>query len=202
VFTATSAVCVTGLVTVDTGTSWSTFGHLVILGLMQVGGLGIMTVASLLVVLVSRRLGLRARLVAQAQSGSLDLSDVRRVLRNVVLFSLVGEAPDRGGAGWAPRDGLRVGAGRRQDAADDAGSPAQGYANVRVYGGRSPELTPIITSLTEALTTCTSAGYWPSYSSVAEIAGRMSAGLAIHIAAPEVAGSRPPPATNPNRYDR
>jgi len=92
VFTATSAVCVTGLVTVDTGTAWSTVGHVVILGLMQVGGLGIMTVASLLVVLVSRRLGLRARLVAQAQSGSLDLSDVRRVLRNVVLFSLVGEA--------------------------------------------------------------------------------------------------------------
>jgi len=51
-----------------------------------------MTVASLLVVLVSRRLGLRARLAAQAQSGNLDLSDVRRVLRNVVLFSLAGEA--------------------------------------------------------------------------------------------------------------
>jgi potassium uptake TrkH family protein len=92
VFTATSAVCVTGLVTVDTGTSWSAAGHVVILGLMQVGGLSIMTVASLLVVLVSRRLGLRARLVARAQSGNLDLSDVRRVLRNVVLFSLAGEA--------------------------------------------------------------------------------------------------------------
>ncbi|MDD7969352.1 TrkH family potassium uptake protein [Actinomycetospora lemnae] len=92
VFTATSAVCVTGLVTVDTATAWSPVGHVVILALMQVGGLGIMTVASLLVVLVSRRLGLRARLVAQAQSGSLDLSDVRRVLRNVVLFSVVGEA--------------------------------------------------------------------------------------------------------------
>lgn len=92
VFTATSAVCVTGLVTVDTGTSWSTAGHLVILALMQVGGLSIMTVASLLVVLVSRRLGLRARLAARAQSGNLDLSDVRRVLRNVVLFSLAGEA--------------------------------------------------------------------------------------------------------------
>jgi trk system potassium uptake protein TrkH len=91
VFTATSAVCVTGLVTVDTGTSWSAAGHVVILGLMQVGGLSIMTVASLLVVLVSRRLGLRARLAAQAQSGNLDLSDVRRVLRNVVLFSLAGE---------------------------------------------------------------------------------------------------------------
>ena len=92
VFTATSAVCVTGLVTVDTGISWSPAGHVVILGLMQVGGLSIMTVASLLVVLVSRRLGLRARLVARAQSGNLDLSDVRRVLRNVVLFSLAGEA--------------------------------------------------------------------------------------------------------------
>ncbi|MCD2185758.1 TrkH family potassium uptake protein [Actinomycetospora soli] len=91
-FTATSAVCVTGLVTVDTGAHWSSFGHVVLAGLMQIGGLSIMTVASLLVVLVSRRLGLRARLVAQAQSGSLDLSDVRRVLRNVVLFSLAGEA--------------------------------------------------------------------------------------------------------------
>ncbi|MFC5139916.1 TrkH family potassium uptake protein [Actinomycetospora rhizophila] len=91
-FTATSAVCVTGLVVVDTGTYWSTFGHVVIAGLLQVGGLSIMTVASLLVVLVSRRLGLRARLVARAQSGPLDLSDVGRVLRNVVLFSLAGEA--------------------------------------------------------------------------------------------------------------
>lgn len=91
-FTATSAVCVTGLVVVDTGTHWSPFGHVVLAALMQVGGLSIMTVASLLVVLVSRRLGLRARLVARAQSGSLDLSDVRRVLRNVVLFSLAGEA--------------------------------------------------------------------------------------------------------------
>ncbi|GAA4783017.1 potassium transporter TrkG [Actinomycetospora chlora] len=92
-FTATSAVCVTGLTTVDTGSSWSTLGHVVIAALMQVGGLGIMTVASLLVVLVSRRLGLRARLVARAQSGTnLDLSDVRRVLRDVVLFSLAGEA--------------------------------------------------------------------------------------------------------------
>jgi Trk-type K+ transport system membrane component len=91
-FTATSAVCVTGLVVVDTGTYWSTFGHVVIAGLLQVGGLSIMTVASLLVVLVSRRLGLRARLVARAQSGNLDLSDVGRVLRNVVLFSVAGEA--------------------------------------------------------------------------------------------------------------
>ena len=59
VFTATSAVCVTGLVVVDTPSYWSAFGELVILGLIQLGGLGIMAAASLLGLLVSRRMGLR-----------------------------------------------------------------------------------------------------------------------------------------------
>jgi trk system potassium uptake protein len=58
-FTATSAVCVTGLATVDTGTYWSGFGQGVILALVQLGGLGIMTVASLVAILFSRRLGFR-----------------------------------------------------------------------------------------------------------------------------------------------
>jgi trk system potassium uptake protein TrkH len=91
-FTATSAVCVTGLVTVDTGTYWSAFGQIVILLLIQAGGLGIMTLATLFTVLVSRRLGLRARFLAQAETRSLGLRDVRRVVRNIVLFSLVSEA--------------------------------------------------------------------------------------------------------------
>jgi trk system potassium uptake protein len=91
VFTATSAVCVTGLVTVDTGSYWSLFGQVVILVLIQVGGLGVMTLGTLLVVLVSRRLGLRARLIAQAQARTLSLADVRRVIRNVTLFSLASE---------------------------------------------------------------------------------------------------------------
>jgi trk/ktr system potassium uptake protein len=90
-FTATSAVCVTGLVTVDTGGYWSSFGELVILGLIQVGGLGIMTLAALFVVLTSRRLGLRARLLAQAETKTVGLADVRRVVRNIVIFSLVSE---------------------------------------------------------------------------------------------------------------
>ncbi|HEX9833726.1 MAG TPA: potassium transporter TrkG [Mycobacterium sp.] len=88
VFTSTSAVCVTGLITVDTGTYWSTFGQVVILALFQIGGLGIMTVASLMVVLISRRLGLRARLVAQAQARTMTTRDVGRVVRNVVIFTL------------------------------------------------------------------------------------------------------------------
>jgi potassium uptake TrkH family protein len=91
-FHATSAVCVTGLVTVDTGTYWAGFGQAVILLGIQVGGLGIMTLASLLALLLSRRLGLRARLIAQAETKALSAADVRRVVRTVVVFSLATEA--------------------------------------------------------------------------------------------------------------
>lgn len=87
-FTATSAVCVTGLSVVDTATHWSTFGQVVILAGIQCGGFGIMTFASLLGLLVSRRLGLRTRLVAQAETNALQLGDVGRVLRGVALISL------------------------------------------------------------------------------------------------------------------
>jgi trk system potassium uptake protein len=91
-FHATSAVCVTGLVTVDTGTYWSGFGQAVILLCIQAGGLGIMTLATLLALLLSRRLGLRARLIAQAETKALSAADVRRVVRTVVVFSLSSEA--------------------------------------------------------------------------------------------------------------
>jgi trk system potassium uptake protein TrkH len=91
-FTATSAACLTGLAVVDTGGHWSGFGGGVILALMQVGGLGIMTMATLLAVLVSRRLGLRARLLVQAETRSMRLREVRRLVRNIVLFSLGVEA--------------------------------------------------------------------------------------------------------------
>lgn len=90
-FTATSAVCVTGLITVDTGSHWSVAGEVVILALIQIGGLGILTLATLFALVVYRRLGLRAQLVAQAETKTLQLRDVRRVVRNVVLFSLVSE---------------------------------------------------------------------------------------------------------------
>lgn len=92
VFTSTSAVCVTGLITVDTGSYWSMFGQWTILGLIQVGGLGLMTLASLVIVLISRRLGMRARLIAQAQTRALSKADVGRVVRNVTLFAIASEA--------------------------------------------------------------------------------------------------------------
>nr|MDT0657654.1 potassium transporter TrkG [Micromonospora sp. DSM 115978] len=90
-FTATSAVCVTGLVIEDTGTYWSGFGEVVILGLIQIGGFGIMTLASLLGLLMARRLRFRLQLGTQAETKTLAVGDVRRVVLGVVRISLTVE---------------------------------------------------------------------------------------------------------------
>ena len=90
-FTSTSAVCVTGLIVVDTPTYWSPFGQVVILALIQIGGFGIMSLATMLGMLVARRIGLRAR-VLTAVEGGLDAGEVRRVLRGVAVFSVTFEA--------------------------------------------------------------------------------------------------------------
>ena len=92
IFTSTSSICVTGLVVVDTPTYWSTFGEVVIMLLVQVGGLGIMTLASLLVFLLAGRLGLRGRLLAQAEVAAPLLADVRRLVFAVIKLSLAFEA--------------------------------------------------------------------------------------------------------------
>lgn len=86
-FHATSAVCVTGLATVDTGTSWSPFGEVVLVALVQVGGIGIMTMASIVTVVVADRLGLRARARTQFETGVAAV-DVRRTVRGVIRYSL------------------------------------------------------------------------------------------------------------------
>lgn len=90
-FTATSAVCVTGLVVVDTPTAWSVFGEAVILLLFQVGGFGIMTGATLLGILISHRLRLTQRLIAKAETKSLTLADVGSVVRVVLAVTIVVE---------------------------------------------------------------------------------------------------------------
>ena len=90
-FTATSAVCVTGLTVVDTATYWSTLGQVIILLLVQVGGLGFMVLASLLALALSRRLGLRQRLLAQTEINVVELGETRRVLLGVATFSVAFE---------------------------------------------------------------------------------------------------------------
>ncbi len=93
-FTATSAVCVTGLVVVDTATHWSVFGEGVILLLIQVGGLGVMTLASLLALLIGNRLGVRASMLTEAESrrGGGDVAGAAQVVRGIVRTSLLFEA--------------------------------------------------------------------------------------------------------------
>lgn len=91
-FTATSAVTVTGLAVRDTGTYWSSFGQAVIVALSQLGGLGIMSGATLLGMLVTRRLSLSTRLLAQAEIRVLALGDVLGVLRLILLMALCVEA--------------------------------------------------------------------------------------------------------------
>ncbi|WP_438874890.1 TrkH family potassium uptake protein [Winogradskya consettensis] len=91
-FTATSAVCVTGLSVVDTPTYWSGFGLVLLTVLSQIGGFGIVALATLLSLLVSRRLGLRSRLLAQAESTGLLGGNIGRVLIRIALVMFVSEA--------------------------------------------------------------------------------------------------------------
>lgn len=87
-FTATSATCVTGLVMYDTWTQWSGFGQIVILSLIEIGGLGFMTAASLGIFLFRKKVGLRQRMV-MAQALSLnDMESVVRIQKWVLLGSL------------------------------------------------------------------------------------------------------------------
>lgn len=86
-FTATSAICVTGLVTVPTGVFWSSFGQVVIIIGVKVGGLGVMTLASILGLAVSRRLGLTARLMTASETKTTRLGEVGSLIRVVVITS-------------------------------------------------------------------------------------------------------------------
>lgn len=80
-FTATSAVAVTGLAVVDTSAYWTGFGQFAIYLMFQIGGIGIMTSATLLVLLVSRRLSLSRQIVVTTESRGIVFGDVRAVLR-------------------------------------------------------------------------------------------------------------------------
>lgn len=90
-FQATSAVCVTGLVTVDTATYWSTFGHSVLMVAMAVGGLGVMTLASILGFAVSRRIGLTQRMLTARETKTDRLGEVGSLITAVIVVSLTVE---------------------------------------------------------------------------------------------------------------
>jgi trk system potassium uptake protein TrkH len=88
-FTATSAVCVTGLVVVDTGTHFTVFGQLVILALIQIGGLGFMTSATFLFLLVGKRITLRERLVIQESLGQYSIQGLVKLIRYILMTTFI-----------------------------------------------------------------------------------------------------------------
>ncbi len=90
-FTATSAVCVTGLVVVDTGHDYSMFGQIVILILIQLGGIGVMTLASMLVLSIGARLPLQFRLGISGSLGETRTADYRVLLKAVLLTTFTAE---------------------------------------------------------------------------------------------------------------
>jgi trk system potassium uptake protein TrkH len=90
-FTATSAVCVTGLVVLDTGTYWSTFGQTVLLILFQIGGLGIIVGMTMLLFTLSGKFGLRERLVVSESVGLAKLGGIVSVIVQLAIFSLIVE---------------------------------------------------------------------------------------------------------------
>ncbi|HEX2954372.1 MAG TPA: TrkH family potassium uptake protein [Bacillota bacterium] len=87
-FTSTSAVCVTGLVTVDTGTTYTTFGQLIVISLIQIGGLGFMTMSTIIAVLLGKKIGLRERLLIQESLNQSSLSGMVKLVRQVILVTL------------------------------------------------------------------------------------------------------------------
>ncbi|CAK9085189.1 Ktr system potassium uptake protein B (K(+)-uptake protein KtrB) [Durusdinium trenchii] len=91
-FTSTSASCVTGLVVVDTGTYWSRIGQIVILTLLQIGGLGIMTFGAFFAVVAGKKVRLTEFATVRDLLASEGLSDVRRLVRAILGFTLISEA--------------------------------------------------------------------------------------------------------------
>lgn len=88
-FTATSAVCVTGLIVVDTGTYFSLFGQLVIISLIQAGGLGIMAMSTLMAMLIGKKINLKQRLVMQEALNQFTIAGVVRLTQYIIKVTLL-----------------------------------------------------------------------------------------------------------------
>lgn len=86
-FTSTSATCVTGLVVTDTGTTFTMFGQLVILALIQVGGLGFMTLATFFALLMGKRISLKQRLLLQESLNQISIEGVVRLAKMLLIFT-------------------------------------------------------------------------------------------------------------------
>ena len=90
-FTAASATCVTGLVVVDTYQYWNVFGQIVILGMIQIGGLGFITFGVIFSMFMRKRIGLASRSLIQESVSSMQLSGVVKLVRKIVKVTAITE---------------------------------------------------------------------------------------------------------------
>lgn len=88
IFTSTSAVCVTGLVTLDTSTYWSTFGQMVIMILIEVGGLGFMTFGVLISLVLGKKITLRERLIMQEAMNTHSIQGLVKMVKYILVFTV------------------------------------------------------------------------------------------------------------------
>lgn len=91
-FTATSCICVTGLSVVDIALQFNLFGQIIILLLIQIGGLGIMTVTTLIFLLIKKRITLKDRLTMQHAVGDIPHKSIVSTIHNIIVISLIAEA--------------------------------------------------------------------------------------------------------------
>ncbi|OEC00481.1 ATP synthase subunit J [Lysinibacillus sphaericus] len=87
VFTATSATCVTGLIVVDTGDTFTMFGEIVILALIQIGGLGFMTFATLFFLLLGKKISLKERLLLKEAFNNISMAGLVKLVKRILLFT-------------------------------------------------------------------------------------------------------------------
>ena len=90
-FTATSASCVTGLVVADTWTQWSLFGQLVIITMIQIGGLGFITIGVYVSILLRRKIGLKMRGLMQESTSALNIGGIVRLAKKIIIGSILFE---------------------------------------------------------------------------------------------------------------
>lgn len=88
-FTATSATCVTGLIVYDTYTHWSLFGQVVILSMIQIGGIGLMTIISMFSIFMKRKIGLYERKLLMQSAGNMRISGIIRLVKKIVFGTLL-----------------------------------------------------------------------------------------------------------------
>lgn len=153
-FTATSATCVTGLIVRDTFTGWTTFGQIVIITLIQIGGLGFMTVITLVSFAVGKRLSLYDRKVLMQSAGNTTLNGVGGLIRRIVPFTFLIELT--GAALLATRFVPAFGWGRGLYASVFHAISAFCNAGFDLMGMREPysSLTSFVTDPVVNLTVC------------------------------------------------